>query len=76
MKKIWIVLLMASCTKQKIECRHMVSIQENTYTHKMDTTLNAVLCGHQLDFLKPNGYKEPFVINDSTYYLITHLYGF
>lgn len=75
MKKIIIIVglvAIASCTKPAMDCKTVTQTRTNTRTGVTDTLMkDQTVCGNGLYFLK-NGTREPFTMNDTTYYIITN----
>jgi hypothetical protein len=72
MKYLLLLLIFASCSKPKLECKSVtisvLNTRDQTVIYQMK---DSTICGNHLLFLKKDGTKEPFIINDSTYYMIT-----
>lgn len=66
MKYLILAALALSCTKQKLECHEVLMTRFDSRTSTVDTTLNKVLCGNELLFLKKDGTVEGYY----TYHLI------
>jgi hypothetical protein len=71
MKYLLLLLIFASCSKPKLECKSVtiavLNTRNQTVTYQMK---DSIICGNHLLFLKKDT-KEPFIVNDSTYYMIT-----